>query len=322
MPDTPIPEGAVEVVPVEEERITAYPDVAPGVPPSKNYAQAIELGHVLAKSGYFPDARDAAKASVRIMIGLDLGISPTAALTGIHYFEEKGKAIFLIEAKILAALIHNRPGYDYEVIERTEQKATLRFLRNGEALKPDVTYTIEDAKRAGLLKKDNWQKHPVQMLTWRAMAEGQRLHFPEITTGAPIYITEEFGVEPDDLVGALEERPQPLSDSEADDLRAEAEVTYDELKAINPKRVAPGRYAGMVAGAEHSHERLRSIVDTLKDLVKTEGELQALLPEAEKKMSAAEFKALAGRVERAGSNYERIEIVEAVLKGVEDEQGD
>lgn len=313
MSDSP----TVDVVPAE----LLTPSEQLNIEPTKNYAQAIELGHVLAKSGYFPDARDAAKASVRIMIGLDLGISPTAALTGIHYFEEKGKAIFLIEAKILSALIHNRPGYDYQVIERNLERATIRFLRNGVACEPDVTYTLEDAKRAGLLKKDNWQKNPVQMLTWRAMAEGQRLHFPEITTGAPIYITEEFGVEENTLVEALEERPLPLQDKEANELRAEAEEAYDELKVINPKRVKPGRYAGMVAGAEHSHERLRSIVATLKDLVTTEGELQALLAQAKGNLIDAEFKALSGRVDRANSNYERIEIVEAVLKGA-DEDGE
>jgi hypothetical protein len=60
----------------------------PGIQPTRNYVAAVELGQVLAASGIYKDARDPAKAAVKVMIGMDLGLAPTAALQAIHLFED------------------------------------------------------------------------------------------------------------------------------------------------------------------------------------------------------------------------------------------
>src|SRR5262245_22091671 len=113
MSDTADAGAPAEIVPAE----STVP-LPPGVQTSRNYPAAVELGHVLARSGYFDDARDPAQAAVRIMIGMDLGLSPTASLMGIHAFGEGGRTVFLIEGKLLAALIKTRPGYDYRIEKR------------------------------------------------------------------------------------------------------------------------------------------------------------------------------------------------------------
>lgn len=312
-PDTASPSTEVEIIdPVQGEVEGAVPGR-----PSINYAQAIELGKVLAASGYYTDARDPAKAAVKVLIGLDLGVSPTAALQGISTFEEKGKTVFVIEGKLLAAVVKMRPDLDYRFNERTEERVEIEFFRNGASEGPPIVWDIERARRANLAgnkQKPVWDAYPREMLTWRALAEGVRVYFPDVIGGQPIYVREEFDHEV--AAEVIDPRPAPLSDTKSEALREEARAAYLELKAINPARMAPGRFAGMLAAAEHSHERLASVVDALQDLAATEAELQELLVTAEGRLDKNEYKALLGRVERAGSNHERINVVDAALKEV------
>ena len=45
------------------------------------------MGQVLADSGYFQDARQAAQAIVKVMAGRELGFGPIASMTGIHIIQ-------------------------------------------------------------------------------------------------------------------------------------------------------------------------------------------------------------------------------------------
>ncbi len=53
-----------------------------------------------------------------------------------------------------------------------------------------VTWTIQDAKRAGLLGNPNWQKYPRQMLRNRVTSEGIRSTYPGVLSGC--YTPEEI----------------------------------------------------------------------------------------------------------------------------------
>jgi hypothetical protein len=309
------------------EAITAAP-LPEGVRPSPNYMRAIELGHVLAKSGFYADARDPAKAAVKVMIGMDLGISPTAAIQGIHTREDSGKIAFIIESKLLGSVIKQRDGYDYKVVERTAENCILRFFKDGKAVDddeglagPDVSFSKEDADRADLTgptrsgKPGMYDKYPEEMLFWRCLAKGIRIHFPELMAGQPVYVDAEMGEDSDSLKRALEPAPAPpLSDAKAENLREKARAAYDELKEINAERVPPGRFASMVKGAEHSHAQLEGVVEALEDLRDTEKRIVELLGEIEPKIPADAFKALKGRVERLGSNRARVEALEEALE--------
>lgn len=290
-----------------------------GLVPSRNYAQAVELGKVLAASGYYADARDPAKAAVKVMIGMDMGVSPTAALSAIHIIESEGRLVPLVEGKLLAGIIKARPGYDYEVVEYSIEKVTLRFLRGGHPLEPDITWTAEDTQRAQLGGKRNHQRYPRQMNFWRAIAEGVRMHFPEIIGGQPIYAQEEFGDGDEALAKALEPgKPAALTDEQAEEQRKQARAIYDELKEINPERVPPGRFAQMVSNAEHSHEQLANLIGALEGLRDSERRYKDLSAEIAERIPADAYKALIGRAERRGSNQERIELLEEALAAAGD----
>lgn len=303
------------VVKVEHGGATVLPS---GVQPSRNYMAAVELGHVLAASGYYSDARDPAKAAVKVMVGMDIGISPTAALQGIHVIESEGRVQFLIEGKLFAAVIKARPGYDYTFVERTDERVVIRFTRDGETLEPDIDWDMAKAQAAGLTgrKSKMYEKYPREMLTWRALAEGTRAHFPEIIGGQPIYALEEFGMDANDesLKEALEPpRPTPLADEKAEELRVAAHSVFEELKAVNPDRLITGRFTQMIAGAEHSHARLEAVLASLVDLREMEkmiAKLSAILTEL---IGDKEAKPIIDRAERRGSQRERISVLERAI---------
>ncbi len=325
MNDTPGGPTPATPEPAEEhkELELAEPSALPMPAPSRNYMAAIELGHVLAASGYYTDARDPAKAAVKVMIGMDLGLSPTAALQSIHAFEETGdggtpRIVFLIEGKALAALVKARPGYDYRIVKRTELEVEIEFLREGQVLEPNIVWTMDDAKRANLASKRNWQRYPREMLTWRALVEGVRLHFPELMSGSPVYTDAEFGLEAEDLslreaLRGGPERPAPLADEEAEKLRAEINAAFEELREANPNRMARPLLENRIRGAEHSHEMLRNVARSIEELRDSERKVQGLAEELAAHMPPEVHAELIERGERLGSNAERIALYDRAL---------
>lgn len=321
MTDTKAAEEGAEV-----ERVAVPPaaDVAlpPGVKPTVNYVAAIQIAHVLAASGLFPDSKDPARAAVKVMIGLDLGISPMAAMTGIHHFDKQGKPIFLVESKLLAAVVKGHPDLDYKVIERSDEKVVIEFLRreNGTMTKqePNMEWTLDRAKRevpSFSKKGDTWGTMPMVMLTWRALAEGIRLHFPDVIAGQPIYIDEEFDFDRESgIQQALSPKAEPLTTDRAEELRGQIRGAYDELREVNPTRMPPAMLDARIRGAEHSHESLEAVLAAIIDLRDSERTVADLKAQIEDALEKPEAKIVMAAVERKGSNAERIDVLRDALE--------
>lgn len=175
-----------------------------------------ELGEILARSGYFKDAQDSAKAAVKVMAGQELGFGPVASMTGVHIIEGKPS----VGGHLLAALVKKSRHYDYRIVELTDERCEIQFYAlvagEWEKLQPTSIFTIEDARQADLLEKANWRRYPRNMLFWRSMANGVRFHAPDLTGGAPLYTPEELGADVDGQTGepvAALEPPEPKGDA-------------------------------------------------------------------------------------------------------------
>jgi len=152
----------------------------------------MELGKVLAASGFFQDSRQAAQAVVKVLAGRELGFGPIASMSGIHIISGKPT----LSANLLAAAIRNSGAYDYTVVALDDTACEIAFLRDGKELQPRSTFTIDDAERAGLNTGNNshsWKKYPRNMLFARAISNGARWHCPEVFSGAPVYTPDELG---------------------------------------------------------------------------------------------------------------------------------
>jgi hypothetical protein len=175
----------------------AHPAPADSRSAPKTELDAITLGRIMARSGLFPDITRASQAVVKILAGRELGIGPFAAMSDIHLVD--GSPV--VGARILAALVRQSDVYDYRVVEWTNQRCSIDFYRHGEKLEPTVTFSDEDAERAGLNqptrsgKPSNHMKFPRNMKFARAMSNGVGLHCPDLTAGTPVYTPDELGLE-------------------------------------------------------------------------------------------------------------------------------
>ncbi|WP_194923156.1 hypothetical protein [Catenulispora pinisilvae] len=120
-----------------------------------------------------------------------LRITAMAAILGIHVIDGKpGASAALISGLVRAA------GHKLRITGNAE-KAVAQIVRSDD---PDFTFevvfTIEDARRAGLLHKDGWKKYPASMLKARAITQVARDAAEDVLFGLH-YTPEELGADVD-----------------------------------------------------------------------------------------------------------------------------
>src|SRR5687767_12193176 len=120
----------------------------------KKPLDVMQLGTVLARSGYFQDARDMSQAVVKILAGQEMGFGPIASMTGIHIV--KGKPV--LGANLIAAAIKRSGRYDYKVREFTGEICRIEFFEREGAKTVTIgesSFSMDDAKAAGLMNSPN-----------------------------------------------------------------------------------------------------------------------------------------------------------------------
>jgi hypothetical protein len=153
----------------------------------KSAADALTIGETFHKSGMFSDIKSAQQAVVKIMAGAEMGISPFAAMSGIHIIQGKPT----IGAGLMAARVKGFGKYDYRVLEHTDKVCSIEFgekVPGGLKSLGTSTFTIEDAKKAGT---KNIDRFPKNMLFARAMSNGVKWYTPDIYE-SPVYVPEEM----------------------------------------------------------------------------------------------------------------------------------
>jgi len=152
-------------------------------------AQAMDVAALLATSGFIPAAFQGKPNDVfaAILAGSDVGLKPMQALKNIAVIN--GRASVWGDA--LPGIVKSKPDYEWmtDEISTDGQVATCKAKRKGE---PVVirTFSMEDAKRAGLLEKTGpWKTYPKRMLQMRARALAIRDAWPHHVMG--IYVAEE-----------------------------------------------------------------------------------------------------------------------------------
>jgi hypothetical protein len=193
------------------------------------------MARALAKSGSFKDIRPgddgATMALARIMLGADLGMSPTQALMGIDIVKGNPQ-IRGVALGRMVRLSARRPtptgeSYDYAVLARNftpdAESATVALYRRGEdgtwplvedeqgetfdTILGPVTirkgkrlpeaveaFKLDQARKRNLIKSDGaWGTQPEVMVVWRALSQLVRFYAPDVIGGMPVY-TEADGL--------------------------------------------------------------------------------------------------------------------------------
>jgi hypothetical protein len=147
----------------------------------------IRVGEIFAKSGMFPDMKDAAQCATKLIVGRGMGLTDYDSMSGLNLIQGK----VTLAANLMAAAIKRSGKYDYRS-EIGEHKCTITFLgRQSETMRWEkigtASFTMEDAARAGL-SGSNWKKYPKDMLFARAISRGYKQHCPDALGNGPVYV--------------------------------------------------------------------------------------------------------------------------------------
>lgn len=232
------------------------------LPEKSEYALLHDISLKAFKSGLLPQSIKNPEAALSIALkGRELGIPPMLAFGHLHIV--KGKVG--MSAELMLAQIY-----------KIHPKATVNYLKNSpegciveasriNGKKSTFSFTIEDAKRADLLGKDNWKQYPEAMCRARAISAMARAMFPDAIMGASYTPEELEGIDskkpisPRDVTPDVDsnqdqdQQPESKISNEPETLAEtvfEMEIEQDPIKedpiqeekqkeTSNPKNVAP-----------------------------------------------------------------------------------
>lgn len=139
-----------------------------------------DLAGRIAGTDFVPDSfRNSVPAvAATILTGRELGFAPMMALSSLHSI--KGKVGLSAEA--MRALVL-QAGHEIITTSSSSEKCTMKGRRAGSEEWTEVTWTMGDARQAGLLNGSGWKNYPRQMLQARTSAELCRLAFPDVIRG-------------------------------------------------------------------------------------------------------------------------------------------
>jgi len=148
-----------------------------------DFKELNDLARMAVESGMFPDLKSVAQAGMKILAGKELGFDPIVSITGIHFFQ--GKVV--VGANLLASLIKDSGKYEYKVLELTNQKCSIQFMRKFDGkwqpMGVPVVYTTQDAHTAALDGKEVWKKFPADMLFASCIRKGAKRYCADILRG-------------------------------------------------------------------------------------------------------------------------------------------
>jgi hypothetical protein len=185
-------------------------------------------------------------------VGLPRGLNQAQTLQNVHIM--RGGKLSEHAAQQWGDVERSGLLEDVQVIERSARAVVIDVKRRGRSPQR-ISWTMEDAQRAGLARSQTWQQYPARMLEARAKTEAATLIFADVVTGqgssgANTYSTEEaafFSGRPEDeaalsaVVGAAPSSAPP------------AQSTTEEL--IEPNEPAKPQVG------EHLLLRLRQLMD-------------------------------------------------------------
>ena len=137
--------------------------------PMMPLADIAQWADVFVKSGMFKDAKSVAQAIVKIQAGQELGLPPFAAMRGFDVIEGKPAP----NAGLTAALIKRSGRYGYNVTRSDATACVLEWTEGGRVI-GETSFSMDEAKAAGLAGRGPWKAYPQDMQFARALTRGAR----------------------------------------------------------------------------------------------------------------------------------------------------
>ena len=139
-----------------------------------------ELAEAVNRTDFVPGPLrgHAPAVAAAILAGREIGLPPLMSLQHIHIIDGRPTLSAQMQRSLALAA-----GYHLRVVETNTTRCIVEGRRSAADEWTRVTWTLDDAKKAGLLGRQNWQKHPRRMLQARATGELCQLVFSDAIAG-------------------------------------------------------------------------------------------------------------------------------------------
>lgn len=203
---------------------------------SQDLAEAKSLSTTLSKAALVPEALRGKEADILFIVltGAEMGIGPMKSLQAF----ESIKGRVGMKPVYMLGMVRAHPSIEsIDIVESTATKAVVESKRKGSPKVLRTTFTIDDAKTAGLLSSEMYRKWPAQMLGWRCTAIHCRANHSDIIGGH--YTTEEVetferDVTPVAVAGRVDAQPAVEAAKEA--VKAKRRMLIVDAPAASPPR--------------------------------------------------------------------------------------
>jgi len=167
-----------------EETSTELAVARPLTPAEVNWKTAQKIANTPFVPSAFRGKPEAVFAA--ILYGEELGIGPMQSLNSIHVIEGKPG----MSPELMRGLVA-RAGHRIDVKEASAERVTLWGKRADNDSEATVSWTMDDARLAGLAGRGAWKTYPRAMLLARATSELCRMIFADVVAGLS-YTQEEL----------------------------------------------------------------------------------------------------------------------------------
>lgn len=155
---------------------------------------AFRMAKAIHQSGLAPSGYKSAEAVfVAMQMGSELGLAPMAAVQNITVISGRPS----MEAAAMVGVAESTGKVEWikhKFEGEGEKRRCIVWSKRGDKAEEcsPSEYSMLDAKRAGLLGKDNWQKYPDRMLLARARGYHMRDNYKDVLLGLASITTEEI----------------------------------------------------------------------------------------------------------------------------------
>lgn len=159
-----------------------------------NTKEAFTMAGYLFNSRLFAKYGNQEACFAVLLRGRSLGLDAVTSLANFHVIEGQPA---MHAALIVGLVLRSGKAQYFQLIESTDDRATWETHRVGNPKPVSMSFSIDDAFRAGLVERhgngyrgvsksgrsSNWDKYRRTMLRWRAATELARSVYPDVTTG-------------------------------------------------------------------------------------------------------------------------------------------
>jgi hypothetical protein len=201
------------------------------------------------------------QAMAIMLKGYELGLSLTASFEFIQVVEGRPA----ISPRGALALILNSPVCAGVKVTEEPGKCTV-WMKRTSGFEYTVTWTIEDAKRAGVVKPGSgWEKYEANMLRWRAIGFCADVVFPDVIGG--MKRTDELGAnitpEGDTIVEGTWQPSTPTTEP-APAIQAPAVTLNDLVTRYGAERIMEAN-GGRIPGTDEELQAVAAALEVVSD---------------------------------------------------------